>query len=376
MKNLLLLPFLLLTILISSCKKDNPVESDVVETDSLKNDKAEVVINDIPYKTDKFLRIPYTIKIWEYEKDGLVLEQIMMLDDNSNTEIFRIEKADMPVIYRDSILKNEYIETDILTSYYLSIQIPITLGAVVPAKISHIFTFKDTVNNSIVTHNGAEFYPRINESPITISSPVKGKNLLFVNQSSMDYHFNSLFFIDGKIYRDQRFAFDYLQIDDEFTNYYSGDPKLNTSYYNYRDTIYAVADGKVVALKDGRPENNGDAQNITFSTLDEFGGNYLILDIGEGHYAIYCHCVPNSFMVSDGSIVKEGDPIALIGNSGNSTAPHLHFEITDAPHLLHSIGIPFVLKNYTKTGEIETGPGSPVKISNSMMEQLTVFNIE
>ena len=178
---------------------------------------------------------------------------------------------------------------------------------------------------------------------------------------------------DGNLWRGERFAFDNLQLNDQMTDYYEGDPKVNESYFNYRDTLYAIADGTVLKVVDGRPENRGDAQDLVFATMDEYGGNYVVLDIGNDRYALYAHCVPNEFLVSQGDVLKEGDPIGLLGNSGNSTAPHLHFQITDSPNLLFSIGHPFVIKSYTKVGNFETGPITPATYTNAMMEELSII---
>lgn len=78
-------------------------------------------------------------------------------------------------------------------------------------------------------------------------------------------------------------------------------------------------------------------------------------------------------MVDEGDDVKEGDPIALLGNSGNSSAPHLHFQIADGTDILFSYGLPFVLKKYTKVADFETGPVAPVVVNNAMMEQDSII---
>jgi len=96
-------------------------------------------------------------------------------------------------------------------------------------------------------------------------------------------------------------------------------------------------------------------------------GNYLKMDIGNGMYALYAHIHPNSFFVKVGDIVKEGDPLALVGNSGNSTSPHLHFQISDGTDFL-SNGIPFVLKTYTKLGV------TTQVFINAMPEEFTVIS--
>lgn len=358
-----------LFLTVMSCSEDNHVQPEPVE-------KIEIIFNDIPFPTEKYYRIPYTLKMWEYEKEGLKLERIQILDDESKAELMILEKADFPYIYKAPIPSNPYFTSDPITSYYVSIQLPILLDAPKPSKISHRFTFKDTVSNSDVIIEGAVFAPRLAETPIAVASPVKGKNWIFANQSTMAYHFYVFFFLDGQIYSSERFAFDNIKLDDNFIDIFNGDHTVNNSYYNYGDTLYAVANGTVVMIKDGRPENDGDLSNVVFNNLDELGGNYLALDIGGGKYAFYAHCIPGSFMVEAGDEVLEGEPIALLGNSGNSSAPHLHFHICDGTSILFSKGVPFVLKSYTKIGELGKGASAPVQIFNSMMEENTVISFE
>ncbi len=366
---LFVLPAMILLLSVSCSKSSSTEPKYDLST------KVSVVLNEIPYRTEVFHRIPYTLKFWEFEKDSLALQEIIMFDKSNGAEIFRIDKEDLPYVYKSPLPNSNLYTPDQISHYYMSIQIPIPLAENIPAGITHKFVFTNKAGSEVIVE-GAEFFPRLSESPLRISSPVKGKNWLFINQSSMGYHFYVLFFKDGEIYRGERFAFDNLKLDDNWDNYFSGDPKVNSSYHNYGDTLYAVGDGTVITIKDGRPENNGDAQNLVFNTLDEYGGNYIVVQIGIGQYALYAHCQPGKFMVNTGDFVKEGDPIALLGNSGNSTAPHLHFQITESPELLFTKGLPFVLKKYYKAGDYETGKVTPYLIENSMMEENTVLNFE
>ncbi len=363
--------FLIVAFFLVGCKKDNAVETIPTPTE-----KIEVLINDIPFQTEKYYRIPYTLKTWEWEKEGLKLQQIEVLDDNSKLVLMTISQPDLPFIYKDPLEPNPFFTYDKISNYYLSIQLPILLTQEKPTKVSHRFLLRDTVQNKDVTVDGGTFSPRSNESPIVISSPVKGDNWLFINQSTLGYHFYVLFFVDGKIARGERFAFDNVKVNAEMNAILNGDPKVNESYFNYKDTLYAVANGTVLSIKDDRAENNGDAHDVPLNTIDEYGGNYLVLDIGGGRYAFYAHCVPNSFMVEIGDVVKEGDPIGLLGNSGNSDAPHLHFHIMDGTDIFFSNGLPFVVKKYTKVGDFETGPTTPTIVTNSMMEEYSIINFE
>jgi len=371
MKQLRLLLVLGLSVLcVVSCKKENPYEQ--------YEDQIHVCINDVPFKTEAFLRIPYTLEFWEFGKSGLMLQKIYVYDKESMTQLMEIDTSGFPKLYYHPLGGNQFFTFDSLSHYYMSLQLPVLLAQTPPQTVIHRFEFKDIENDKIVMLEGAEFEPRLTESPLVIASPVKGTNHVFINQSTNDYHFNATFFMEGGIYTSERFAFDEIQLNGELTSNFDGDPKQNESYFNYKDTLFAVADGTVVQIQDGLPENRGDACDVTFNSALEYGGNFLVLDIGNGHYAFYAHCVPQSFLVSVNEAVQEGDPIALLGNSGNSTAPHLHFQITDGPALFKSTGLPFVLKEYTKTADITGFPVfiTPQKVTNSMMEQYSVISFE
>jgi murein DD-endopeptidase MepM/ murein hydrolase activator NlpD len=80
------------------------------------------------------------------------------------------------------------------------------------------------------------------------------------------------------------------------------------------------------------------------------GGNYVAIDIGHGRYALYAHVQPGSLRVKVGDRVKRGQIVALLGNSGNSTEPHVHFQIADGPTFLSSEGIPYAM-NFDVVGK-------------------------
>jgi murein DD-endopeptidase MepM/ murein hydrolase activator NlpD len=59
---------------------------------------------------------------------------------------------------------------------------------------------------------------------------------------------------------------------------------------------------------------------------------------------------PGSVKVKEGQKVKRGEVIGLLGSSGNSTAPHLHFHVMDGPSILGSQGVPYVFDNFSVKG--------------------------
>jgi murein DD-endopeptidase MepM/ murein hydrolase activator NlpD len=113
----------------------------------------------------------------------------------------------------------------------------------------------------------------------------------------------------------------------------------------------AVADGIVAAVKDSIPENiPGPASRAVPITLETVGGNFVILDIGQGRYAFYAHLRPGSLRVRVGDRVRTGQVLGLVGNSGNSTEPHLHFHVMDGISPLGSEGIPYAHERFDVVG--------------------------
>ena len=89
-------------------------------------------------------------------------------------------------------------------------------------------------------------------------------------------------------------------------------------------------------------------------TLDTIGGNYVMLDLGGGRYGFYAHLQPGSLRVKPGDRVRRGQVLGLLGNSGNSDAPHLHFHVASAPFPLDAEGLPYLLDRFDRLGAVES----------------------
>jgi murein DD-endopeptidase MepM/ murein hydrolase activator NlpD len=133
-------------------------------------------------------------------------------------------------------------------------------------------------------------------------------------------------------------------------NWYRGDQRHNQDYRSYGQPVYAVADGTITEEKDGIPENTpgptSRAVEITFETL---AGNHVIERIGDGVHAT-AHLQPGSLRVRIGDRVHRGQVLGLLGNSGNSDAPHLHFQICDANSVLGCEGLPYAISSFDVEG--------------------------
>jgi hypothetical protein len=158
--------------------------------------------------------------------------------------------------------------------------------------------------------------------------------------------------VNGDLHYAQRFAIDWLKLDGQ-GRLRSGPASDVNSYTGYGEKLLAVANGMVVetldTLPDQVPPNDPDPSSIT---VENVLGNHVILDLGDGFYALYAHMKPGSVEVRVGQKVVAGTVLGLLGNSGNSSAPHLHFHLTDGPSVLASEGVPYVLDRFELAGRI------------------------
>ncbi|MDP2959292.1 MAG: peptidoglycan DD-metalloendopeptidase family protein [Longimicrobiales bacterium] len=192
--------------------------------------------------------------------------------------------------------------------------------------------------------------PLVRSLPV-LGPPLRGGTWLAANgPSPTSGHGRALIPIGGSARIAQRFAVDYVRVDEQDRTF-AGDRADNANYYAEDADALAVADGMVVAVKDSIPENvPGINSRAVAITLETVGGNYVILDIGDGLYAFYAHLRPGSLAVKVGDLVGRGDVLGKVGNSGNSTEPHLHLHLADAATPLGAEGLPYAHDQFELVG--------------------------
>jgi hypothetical protein len=248
--------------------------------------------------------------------------------------------------------------------------------AEVPASLQHQLSFK--VGDYPEELSVALSPVQVSTQQLVISPPLRGSEWLAGNgPSNSSGHRRALFPISGTAHIAQRFAIDFLQLREDGKSY-TGDQKDNKNYRCYGAEALAVADGTVVAVKDGIPENiPGATSRAVPITLETVGGNHVILDLGNGRFAFYAHLQPGSLKVKMGDKVKRGQVLGLVGNSGNSTEPHLHFHISTSNSPLATEGVPYAFREFEVEGKgwgWKPGPGGPTleKRVNEMPLELEV----
>ncbi|MBD7985734.1 M23 family metallopeptidase [Sporosarcina sp. Sa2YVA2] len=166
-----------------------------------------------------------------------------------------------------------------------------------------------------------------------------------------------------------RYAYDFVQVDWER----KGWPAYRVSlaqyllfgvpldqYYCWGQDVYAPCDGVIVQAADGYKERprtkllldmsnaykNAHYFDPKIDDIQSVAGNYIILKCADNVYAGFVHLQTGSIQVSVGQLVKKGNVIGRVGHSGNSFAPHLHFQLMDSLDLATANGLPFAFEQY------------------------------
>ncbi len=182
-------------------------------------------------------------------------------------------------------------------------------------------------------------------TPIVLRPPLTGPSWLdAVGCCGISGHRGALNPINGQIWAAERFAIDYVQLTPDGRLFTGASTDLAGFPY-YGADIHAVADGPVVSVSDGMPEG------VPFTAptglaLDQYPGNHVVQDLGNGNYALYAHLQTGSIAVKPGDRLAAGQVLARLGNTGNTDAPHLHFHVMSTPDPLRSDGLPFVFSSF------------------------------
>ncbi len=155
-------------------------------------------------------------------------------------------------------------------------------------------------------------------------------------------------------YLDQRFAYDFLMARDGTTH--AGEGARNEDYFCFDRPVVAPGAGVVVAAGDGVPDNVPGEMNPRQPL-----GNHVVIDHGNGEFSFLAHFRRGTVAVEEGQRVEAGAPLGRCGNSGNSSEPHLHYHLQDAPEFQQGgRGLPSFFLDYRADGQ-PVARGEPVR---------------
>ena len=228
----------------------------------------------------------------------------------------------------------------------------------VPERLKHRITyelgssaFTSVIGSTEILAPELDVDPR---TPTTIAPPVKGAEWLNANSCCAPQapHRQFRIAVGGEsIKMSEEFAIDWVQMRDG--KLFDGDGSRNEDWYTYGVDLVAVADGTVASVINDRPDETPRVPVTAVREPKDYSGNQVSLQISPGVWAIYAHVQPGSITVEPGDQVTKGQVVGKLGNTGNSSGPHLHFQLADGPEILSSNSLPFALDSYRLAGSID-----------------------
>ena len=131
----------------------------------------------------------------------------------------------------------------------------------------------------------------------------------------------------------------------------------NEHYFAFNRRVVAPADGLVVEARDGVRDNR---PQVELRNPAAPAGNHVVLALGGGRYVVLAHLRRGSVGVRVGEHVRAGARLGRVGNSGNSSEPHLHVHVQDSPTLFAGIGLPVAFGPLVLDGR-HVGHATPVQ---------------
>ncbi|MFK7933596.1 MAG: M23 family metallopeptidase [Saprospiraceae bacterium] len=281
----------------------------------------------------------------------------------TKVEVYDIAKKDAPIAIYDSTYIDENLERPGLVAAEKSLFSGSQFGILnlwlsvandkTPTQIYHQLSFEVQTENGkspvISLEKALIDFPKTTN--LSLRAPFRKGNWFYYTFG----HSNTRELTEGKSTYAQRYAIDWVAIGNDGT-FMNGERRdENESFYSYGKELLAVADGVVVAIQDSIPDNAGESDERAIK-LNRYNlsGNHLVLDIGNNINVVYAHLIPNSFKVKIGDRVKAGDVLGLLGNSGESTGPHLHIHVeTKHKLVLGGEGLPFHFNEYTQVSTFD-----------------------
>lgn len=215
-------------------------------------------------------------------------------------------------------------------------------GAILAAPGGKAFRFDDVVARVPVRQT----------APVVLGPPV-GAGVWYASEGCCrddTHHRRGLVAVNGQLMVPQRFAIDWFKLDARHRAW-AGNPDQLTSYLSFRQPVLAAADGVVVGLQNGIPDNRP-PEPPPIPPIADTVGNHIVIKVAPGVYLLYAHLQNGSLLVHVGEHVRRGQMLARIGNSGNSTTPHLHFQIMTQPTFFPTDSRPYVFSHFDLAGQV------------------------
>jgi len=347
--------FTALAFLVNFVLSSAPVRS---AADSEKITPLMLEIQDAPIPfvgSDGRTHLVYELWLKNFTSGNVAVEQVDTLANNSMV-INTLDTSEIATRLQPAGRRDATGVMSPSTIGLLFVHVILPEGQAAPSRLTHRIHVRAEAappGQQEIIETGGEV--AVDSQPVVvIGPPLRGERYISAD-SCCDAvrHTRAALPVNGRLWIAQRYAVDWEQLDDT-NRVYHGSKEEDASYTIFGKEAIAVADAKVATVTDGFPSQipGHYPENIPIEQAD---GNSVMLDLGGGHYALYAHLQAGRMRVHVGDSVKRGQVLGLVGNSGNSVAPHLHFHVVSSPLPLAANGLPYEIDSYQLTG---TSPGT------------------
>jgi len=299
--------------------------------------------------------------------------------DDGSTPLASFSTVELAAMSRPAPAEHAPVTLEAGKRVVIYVWLTLPAGSVVPHALRHRMTFT-TAKHTTELLDGVRV-PLNTEAPMLIGPPLRG-GLWLAHEgpgNAHSHHWGSLVAVNGQVTIPQRYALDLVGIDPQGHAMHAGVKDIgktrHADWVGYGADVLAVADGVVRDVRDGEAEHPPLSPQSEPESLTAHGlfGNYVVLELKPGVYASYAHLQRGSVKVHVGERVRRGQLLGHLGQSGNSAAPHLHFQLSSVATFEGSEGLPFLFDRFDLLGpETEAqlfGQGEPWKSATPQQHQ-------
>jgi len=331
--------------------------------------------------TDGKVNLMYSLESANFDKEGYKLKDFQVFNSANGAMLCSISDTNKYLVilkpYTGVISQSLFYYPNNQHSTYCFLVGLILPPAQVPQKINHKLVLTKGSEEKII-----EVETSVSkEEPLVFSAPLKGDRFIAANATTLqnNHHPKIPILYKGITTIPERYCIDWNKIDASGNNF-TGDQNICANWYVYGENVYAVATGEVASVTDGMPDQSPVGTTSNGLTVFNGTGNSVTLAVPGGYFT-YGHMIKNSITVKTGQVVSKGQIIGKVGNSGNSSAPHLHIGFHDNFPYYISEGLPYYIDSMDKTGYVDETNNIkwlsvPEQQTNKMVQNYGIYTLK
>jgi hypothetical protein len=312
---------------------------------------ASVLDQPIPFEgSDGRTHLVYELELTNFTPGDLTIDRVDVLDEATGAPVQTFGARAVRNRLQTAGVRESAAGLGAAQMATLFVHVTLAPGEAIPERLTHEVSATVEGPSGVTSVTEVVGQTAVDKRTLPVlGPPLTGRRIIAADACcDATRHTRAILPIDGQLFVSQRYAVDYERLDGN-DRIYVGDRLDPSSYLIYGDKALAVAEGTVVAtINDLKEQTPGRLPEDL--PIEEADGNSVVIDLGDGFFANYAHFQPGSVRVQVGDRVQPGEMLGLVGNSGNSLAPHLHFHVSDGPSPLAAQGLPYLIDSFTVTG--------------------------